>query len=509
MPGSAGGPYAAVTTSSEGTRLMTRLINIDNGGTRTDFCFVDDGEVRYTKTLTTPYDLSRCLFDGLAKVSALAYGQPRLAALLQSTDCIRYSTTQGTNALVQRFGPQLGLLVTDPALVAGLAATQVQEDLLAALVGDRWGVISLDADDEELSRGLLARVNDLSARGARRLGVAVGGAKGEGAESRVKRLLLRLSPRPLLGAIPLLFSWELVADRDDVRRTWSSLLNAFLHPAMARFLFNADRRLRDARARQPLRIFRNDGASSRVSKSAAVKTYSSGPRGGLEGTHALAAHYGLRHLVMLDVGGTTTDIGVVSDGAIQVDRRGTIEHAPSSLELAAITSYGVGGSSVFRVADGRLAVGPDSVGAAPGPACFGLGGDQATITDVLLLAGVLAPATYLGGTLALHPDRSVKVIQDKIAGPLGVPIDDALRRMEEAHAAAIAAALADATAVTGHTVLAAFGGAGPMTVCGAARRAGARHVLIPRMAAVFSAFGIGFSDLGQRYELPLAPRGHT
>ena len=345
---------------------MTRLINIDNGGTLTDFCFVDGDEVRYTKTLTTPYDLSRCLFDGLEKVSALAYGEPRLAALLQSTDCIRYSTTQGTNALVQRAGPQLGLLVTDPTLVEGLAATQTQEDLLAALVGDRWGVISLDADDEELSRELLARVNDLSARGARRLVIAVSGTNGAADEARVKRLLLRLYPRHLLGAVPLLFSWELVADRDDIRRTWSSLLNAFLHPAMERFLFNADRRLRDARARQPLRIFRNDGASSRVSKSAALKTYSSGPRGGLEGTRALAARYGLRHLVMLDVGGTTTDIGVVSDGAIHVDRRGTIEHAPSSLELAAITSYGVGGSSVFRVVDGRLAVGPDSVGAAPG-----------------------------------------------------------------------------------------------------------------------------------------------
>jgi N-methylhydantoinase A len=488
---------------------MTRLINIDNGGTLTDFCFVDGDEVRYTKTLTTPYDLSRCLFDGLEKVSALAYGEPRLAALLQSTDCIRYSTTQGTNALVQRAGPQLGLLVTDPTLVEGLAATQSQEDLLAALVGDRWGVISLDADDEELSRELLARVNDLSARGARRLVIAVSGTNGAADEARVKRLLLRLYPRHLLGAVPLLFSWELVADRDDIRRTWSSLLNAFLHPAMERFLFNADRRLRDARARQPLRIFRNDGASSRVSKSAALKTYSSGPRGGLEGTRALAARYGLRHLVMLDVGGTTTDIGVVSDGAIHVDRRGTIEHAPSSLELAAITSYGVGGSSVFRVVDGRLAVGPDSVGAAPGPACFGLGGDQATITDVLLLAGVLDPATYLGGTLALYPDRSVKVIEDKIAGPLGIPLDDALRQMEEAHAAAIAAALADADTVTGDTVLAAFGGAGPMTVCGAARRAGARHVLIPRMAAVFSAFGIGFSDLGQRYEQPLAAVDHA
>ncbi len=486
---------------------MTRLINIDNGGTLTDFCLVDGDEVRYTKTLTTPYDLSRCLFDGLTKVSELAYGEPRLAALLQSTDCIRYSTTQGTNALVQRSGPQLGLLVTDPTLIEGLAATQAQEDLLTALVGDRWGAISLDADDEALSRELLARVNDLSARGARRLVIAVSGADGaDGSqdEARVKGLLLRLYPRHLLGAVPLLFSWELVADPDDIRRTWSGLLNAFLHPAMERFLFNADRRLRDARARQPLRIFRNDGASSRVSKSAALKTYSSGPRGGLEGTRALAAHYGLRHLVMLDVGGTTTDIGVVSDGAIHVDRRGTIEHAPSSLELAAITSYGVGGSSVFRVTDGSLRVGPDSVGAAPGPACFGLGGDQPTITDVLLLAGLLDPATYLGGTLPLYPDRSVKVIEEKIAAPLGLPLDDALRQMEEAHAEAIAAALADATTVTGDTVLAAFGGAGPMTVCGAARRAGARHVLIPRTAAVFSAFGIGFSDLGQRYEQPLA-----
>jgi N-methylhydantoinase A len=482
---------------------MTRLINIDNGGTLTDFCLVDSGEVRYTKTLTTPYDLSRCLFDGLTKVSELVYGEPQLAALLQSTDYIRYSTTQGTNALVQRAGPRLGLLVADPTVVEGLGATQAQEDLLAALVGDRWAAISLDRDDESVSAELVARVNDLSARGARRLVVAISGADGAEQEARIKRLLLKLYPRHLLGAVPLLFSWELVADSDDIRRTWTSVLNAFLHPAMELFLFNADRRLRDARARQPLRIFRNDGGSSRVSKSAAIKTYSSGPRGGLEGTRALAAHYGLRHLVMVDVGGTTTDIGVVSDGAIRVDRRGLIDQAPSSLELAAITSYGVGGSSIFRVADGGIQVGPESVGAAPGPACFGLGGDEATITDVLLLKGLLDPATYLGGTMVLHPDRSAKAIESKIAGPLGVTLDEALAAMEDAHVATIAQALLGSTTVAEDTVLAAFGGAGPMTVCGAARKAGARQVLIPRTAAVFSAFGIGFSDLSQVYEQPL------
>jgi N-methylhydantoinase A len=482
---------------------MTRLINIDNGGTLTDFCLVDGGEVRYTKALTTPYDLSRCLFDGLTRVSELVYGEPRLAALLQSTDYIRYSTTQGTNALVQRAGPRLGLLVADPTVVEGLGATAAQEELLAALVGDRWAAISLDRDDESVSAELVARVNDLSARGARRLVIAIGGTDGAEQEARIKRLLLTLYPRHLLGAAPLLFSWELVADSDDIRRTWSSVLNAFLHPAMELFLFNADRRLRDARARQPLRIFRNDGGSSRVSKSAAIKTYSSGPRGGLEGTRALADHYGLRHLVMVDVGGTTTDIGVVSDGAIQVDRRGLIDHAPSSLELAAITSYGVGGSSIFRVVDGVIKVGPESVGAAPGPACFGLGGDEATITDVLLLKGLLDPATYLGGTMALHPDRSAKAIEAKIAEPLGITLDEALAAMEDAHVATIARALLGSTEIREDTVLAAFGGAGPMTVCGAARAAGARQVLIPRMAAVFSAFGIGFSDLSQVYEQPL------
>jgi N-methylhydantoinase A/oxoprolinase/acetone carboxylase beta subunit len=137
---------------------MTWLINVDNGGTTTGFCLVDGGEERYTKTLTTPSDLSRCLFDGLAKASE---------------------------------------------------------------------------------------------RGARRLVIAASGSDSADGEARAKGCT-----RHLLGAVPLLFSWELVADPLRYPRTWSSLLNAFLHPASERFLFNADRRLRDARARQPSRIFR-------------------------------------------------------------------------------------------------------------------------------------------------------------------------------------------------------------------------------------------------------------
>ncbi len=481
---------------------MTRLINIDNGGTLTDVCIVDGDSIRYTKTLTTPFDLSRCLFDGLAKASRLAYGEEQLGALLQATDYIRYSTTQGTNALVQRQGPRLGLLAADSTLVEGLAATAEEEDLLSALVGDRYAVIDVTADDETLAAQLVARVNELAAAGASRLVVSIGGAEGAAQEKRVKQMLLRLYPRHLLGAVPLLFSWELAADRDDMRRTWSGLLNAFLHPAMERFLFNAEQRLRDHRTRRPLLIFRNDGGSSRVAKSAALKTYSSGPRGGLEGTRALARSYGFRRVLMLDVGGTTSDIGVVTDGAVRVDRRGRIERVPTSFELAAITSHGVGGSSVIRVADGAITVGPDSVGAAPGPACFGLGGTDATITDVYLLTGLLDPGTYLDGSLKLDAERSRKAVQANIADPLGVGVDEALARMEEAYLQRLADALRTEE-LAPDTVIAAFGGAGPMSVCGAARRAGVKHVIIPRAAAIFSAFGIGFSDITQTYEYPL------
>ena len=482
---------------------MTRLINIDNGGTLTDICVIDGEDVHYTKTLTTPFDLSRCLFDGLTKVSSLLYGEERLPAMLQSTDYIRYSTTQGTNALVQRKGPRLGLLTTDATLIEALAATSEEEDLLAALVGDRHAVIDVTATDDALAAELVGRVNELAARGASRLVVAIGGEDGVAQEKRVKSQLLRLYPRQLLGAIPLLFSWELVADRDDARRTWSALLNAFLHPAMERFLFNTEGRLRESRTRRPLLIFRNDGGSSRVVKSSALKTYSSGPRGGLEGTRALALGYGFPHLLMVDVGGTTTDVGVVAGGAVRVERRGRVAMVPTSIELAAITSHGVGGSSVIRVSDGALAVGPDSVGAAPGPACFGLGGVDATITDVYLLMGLLDPHTYLDGSMTLDVERSRKAVAATISEPLDLSLNEALARMEAAYLDRVAEALRTET-LTPDTVIAAFGGAGPMTVCGAAERSGVRRVIIPRTAAVFSAFGIGFSDISQNYEAPLS-----
>jgi len=482
---------------------MERLINIDNGGTLTDICVWDGQNFNYAKTLTTPFDLSKCLFDGLTKASESIFGAPDLEALLHSTKHIRYSTTQGTNALVERKGPRIGLVTDDAAVVAELRATEAEASLFDALIGPRVAVIDPHADEETLIFDLVQQVNKLTTDGAARIVVAVGDASGPG-ERRMRNILLRKFPRHLLGSVPVLYSWEFTADRVRTRRIWSGVINAFLHPTMERFLYNAEDRLRQLRVQNPLLIYRNDGASSRVAKSVALKTYSSGPRAGLEGARALAKAYDLNHVLMIDVGGTTTDVGSVKDFQITVDRRGSIKGVPISFPMSNVHSTGVGGSSIITVKEGQIIVGPESVGAAPGPACFGFGGKSATITDVNLLLGVLDSATYLDGGFALDAERSKAVILATVAEPLGVGLEEALVEMEAAYFATIAKSFAAVIGDPADTTIAAFGGAGPMSACGAARLNNVKTVLVPKLAAVFSAFGISFSDIGRSYEVGLS-----
>jgi N-methylhydantoinase A len=476
---------------------MERLINIDNGGTLTDIVVGSGTDFTFTKTLTTPVDLSQCLFDAMTKASAQLYGKANLADLLHSTRHIRYSSTQGTNALVERKGPLIGLITDDPGLAATLRGSEDTTELFDDLIGSRIGIVSAAGTPEDLATDLVAHINRLTTAGAERLVVA---AKSLEREHLYKRTMLKNFPRHLLGSVPILFSHEFAADTSRSRQVWSGILNSFLHPTVERFLYSAEHRLRAYKMKNPLLIYRNDGASSRVAKSVALKTYSSGPRGGLEGTRALAEAYGLANVLMIDVGGTTTDVGSVNDSTIAVDRRGSIQGVDISYEMSDVRSTGVGGSSIIAVRDGEIMVGPESVGAAPGPACFGFGGTQATITDVNLLLGVLDPETYLNGEMALDAERSRAVITKTVAEPLGISLDEALIRMEYTYSHRLAHTFADLVSATGETTVAAFGGGGPMNACSAARIADVRHVLVPRLAAVFSAYGISFSDIAQSYE---------
>lgn len=476
---------------------MDRLINIDNGGTLTDIVVGSGKDFTFTKTLTTPVDLSQCLFDGMTKASTQLFGEPNLAKLLHSTRHIRYSSTQGTNALIERDGPLIGLITDDAGLVDELRASEESALLFDDLIGDRVGLLPSGGEHDVLRTAFVAEINRLTTAGAERLIVAAATLE---REHLYKRAMLKNFPRHLLGSVPVLFSWEFATDTVRSRQIWSGILNSYLHPTVERFLYNAEDRLRAHKIKNPLLIYRNDGASSRVAKSVALKTYSSGPRGGLEGTRALAEAYGLKNVLMIDVGGTTTDVGAVNNSTISTDRHGSVKGVSISYEMSNVHSTGVGGSSVIAIEAGKITVGPESVGAAPGPACFGFGGTQATITDVNLLLGVLDPETYLNGEMFLDAERSRAVITKTIAEPLGISLEEALVRMEEAYSQKMAGAFAHFVEDPEATTVAAFGGGGPMSACSAARIAGVRHVLVPKLAAVFSAFGISFSDIAQTYE---------
>jgi N-methylhydantoinase A len=482
---------------------MGLLVNIDNGGTFTDVCIMDDEKVVRAKTLTTPYDLTKCFIEVLKAGSKEKYGVENIQGLLKDTDYIRYSTTAGTNAIVERKGPRLGLILLEGMDVNSLLNGKVEQELFQVLVANRVGFLDLNRSIEAVEAGVVKVVNQLLSQGANRLVVSLGGENLIENERKLKKILLSKYPRHLLGAVPILFSHELIEDHQDSSRTWTALINSFLHPKMESFLYNAENYLRKQRTKNPMLIFHNDGNSARVAKTTAIKSYGSGPRGGMEGAKALAIQYNIPSFVTMDIGGTTTDIGLVQNNRIKEKIQGEIEGIPTSFSISDLISVGAGGSSIIKVENGKIKVGPESVGAAPGPACFARGGQEATITDAYLLMGILDADSYFNGSLKLDRQRAEAVINEKVAIPLGVSLKEALILMEKAYIAKIAEGLSIYKNQADHATLLAFGGAGPLSACGAAAAAGINQIVIPRYAAIFSAFGISFSDIAHEYQANL------
>lgn len=481
---------------------MGLLINVDNGGTFTDVCVSDGERLEIAKSATTPHDLTICFVEALTRVSEVLYGEDDIARLLQEADHLRYSTTAGTNAVVESTGSAIGVIVAEGEKdkLYGLASGMNGNPLWPAMVpSDPIGLpIEPSIDQAKVTEV----VNGLLGQGANRIVVCLPTAQ---AEKEVKGIIFDSFPRHLLGAVPVLFSYELSSDRDHARRLSTSVLNAFLHPVMEGFLFGAEEVARRHHMETPLLIFRNDGASARVAKTIALKTYSSGPAGGLVGASQYANHYQAKAVVSFDIGGTTTDYAAVIDGKPAALSYGQAGGLPFSFEMGEVESIGAGGSSILSVEGGDIKVGPRSMGAAPGPASFARGGTEAAITDVLLLVGVLDGDNFLGGTIKLDAERAAQAVQKNIADPLGISLDEALVACVAAYEQKVADKARDMLEQRGvapeEALLLAFGGGGPMNACGVAEKTGVKRLIIPRLSAVFSAYGIGFSDLGQEYFL--------
>ncbi|KWF80452.1 hypothetical protein WL93_24080 [Burkholderia diffusa] len=481
---------------------MSTLICVDNGGTLTDAIAVRNGRFYRAKAITTPHDLSQCFIESITALSNEIYGAPEPERLLAETELIRYSTTQGTNALVQARdkGPRLGLLLSEGTSTSALLKEPGEHAIFADLVGERVACIG-----ETINAGsVIESVNSLLKKGCDRIVLALDGDDRAAREIEFRRHFLRCFPRHFLGAVPLLLAHQLTDDDSIGRRAWTALFNAFLHPAMEHFLYHAEGELRQRGMTRPLMVFRNDGNASRVAKTVALKTYSSGPRGGMEGVRAYSRAYGGIRTVSFDVGGTTTDIGVATTDQIDEQRHGLVEGVATSIPLCHILSVGVGGSSVLSAASGRIQVGPQSVGGSPGPACFGRGGKQATITDVYLASGWFDPSTYFGGRLRIDAELATQAVLEHVGRPAGLELDTALLALDEAYHRVMSDAITAHAGASAGSMLMAIGGAGPMSACRVAELAQFDTVIVPHAAPVFCAYGIGFSDLRYVYEAQIA-----
>jgi N-methylhydantoinase A len=231
--------------------------------------------------------------------------------------------------------------------------------------------------------------------------------------------------------------------------------------------------------------------------------------GGLAGAAALARISGERKLLTLDVGGTSSDIGVIDGDRAAFDLFGSVHGLPLSFSFPELRTAALGGGSLYRIEDGKMCIGPDSAGALPGPACFGRGGNEATLTDAVLIAGYLDAKRFAGGAIALRADLAAKAIEECIAKPLGLQGASAgAAAMIEAFADRLAAEVAFVLGRRGwkpaDAALAVFGGSGPLLSCLVADRMGLRRVIVPPASSSFSALGVGFSELAHEFRALLA-----
>lgn len=488
-------------------------IDIDTGGTMTD-ALVTDGATRHSiKVDTTPHDFT-VSFQNCLREAGRLYGIEDLDAFLQKVALIRWSSTITTNVLAERRGAKVGLLVTQghEEDLYGAGRSAIIDELVSA-----EAVIGLPARPE--AKDILLGVKSLLESGVRRICVALAGSfPDNSAEIAIKRVIENQYPDHIIGSVPVLLGSEMAQIGHDQTRAHYSAMNAYTHSRLATSLFKAEDVLRDEHGWPgALLIGQTSGGVARIGKTKAVDTIESGPVFGTFGGAFVAREYGLKDVICFDVGGTTTKCSIVRDGEPVFQRGGLLMEIPVQTSFAMLRSAAIGGGSVARVKDGRLRLGPESQGAAPGPACYGLGGREATLTDAILLLGYLDPKGFLGGRRQLSIDHARKVIETRVAKPLGVTVEQAaLMIRDEAitvMADLISSTLDEAGIPAAQTALFAFGGNGPMFGALVAERLGVSRAYAFDFGPVFGAFGSSVSDVAHVYErgvgLPWAPAHHA
>lgn len=490
--------------------MRDHLIGIDVGGTFTDGVLIRPGAAPLVvKSLTDHGDPIAGLRACLDRMAAAA-GIDR-ATLLRRTGKLAYGTTQAANLVVEGKAAKAGFITTrgfrDTLVIAGIGRERIGLDLRASrapslIPRDRIHEVRerTDAEGREVAPlhmdDVRAAIAALEAERVEAVGVCLLWSFRDPSHEHAVAQALREHD-----GWYVTISSEVAPLLGEYERSATTALNAILGPPLHRHLTGVERDLREQGLAVPLLIMRSSGGLVPAADAARtpVSLIASGPAGGVLASKLVADAMGEHNVICVDMGGTTFDVSLISDGEYAATDRA--RHAGQDLFVQAIDihSIGAGGGSVGWIDHGtRLKVGPESAGSDPGPACYGRGGARATVTDADLVLGGIDPSGLAGGSLALDAGASRRALAD-LGRPLGMDADATAEGMVAIVDAAMSDAIRAQTVGRGldpaDFVLFAFGGAGPLHAVALARDLGIRRVVVPELATVLSAYGVVASDL--------------
>jgi N-methylhydantoinase A len=497
-------------------------IGIDVGGTFTDLVAVDDaGHSTLAKVASTPQDPSIGVMAGLDRLAEILHLSP--ADLLAQTDRIVHGTTVATNALLEHKGARVGLLTTE--------GHRDVIEMREGLKEDRYN-LRMPPPEQLVPRALRLGVTErMRADGT--IETPLDRASLDDAITALKRANVeavavcylhayrdprheRATAAALTQAMPdayVSLSSEVFPQIKEFDRVSTTVVNAYVGPALSRYLHRLEQRLVEAGFAGPILIIQSHGGVAPIAESArlAAGGVLSGPAGGVAGSRYATQLLDSNNLIPFDMGGTSTDICLIVNGEpALVSGRGIGGHrlALNSLD---IVSLGAGGGSIGRVdSGGILHVGPQSAGAMPGPACYGRGGTEPTVTDANLVLGYLDPAHFLGGSATLDTDAANAVL-DRLAASLKVDRVAAAEGVHRVVNTNMAEGIRLVSVRRGvdprRFALLSFGGAAGLHVTDVARQLDLTRVVVPRVAAVLSAWGMLATDL--RFDVSRTHIGDT
>ena len=492
--------------------MASCTLAIDVGGTFTDVTLADaqTGQTWITKTPSTPQDLSVGFMTGIQKVLTLGQRGP--------VDIMRvfHGTTTATNAILEGKTAPMGLLTTkgfkyvleigrhdiprEGNLYGWIKPTRPVTPERIFEVRERIDVTGqvLTPFDEDDCRRAVQRLRQL---GLPSVAVVFLHAYANSLhEQQAARIIAQEYPE---AAVSL--SSDVLPQFREFERSMATVLNAAVMPHISRYLNLLRGNLDAAQISAPLLIMKSNGGvtSAETAARQAIHTALSGPAAGVIGAVSVARSAGFSNIISIDVGGTSADICLVRDRQPEVTKEAKIGPFPLKIPIIDINTIGAGGGSIATVlAPSRLEVGPRSAGAEPGPACYGRGGEEPTVTDANLLLGRIPPS-LLGGEIPLDREAARQILQNRIARPLGLGLHEAAAGIIEIIHNNMARAIRTVSIGRGHDprqfVLVAFGGAGPLHACRLAELLDIPAIVIPPTPGVLSTSGLLSTDLKNDY----------